>query len=73
MGAASDMISATTAGSPPRAAGREGILLVNKTWASLSLHGWDDGGCVITHFTVHYRRSDHTNWISGKLFFCYRK
>ena len=60
------MINATTTGNPPRAGSREGAILTNKTWVAVSLGGWDDRGCPITHFSVHYRRSDNSNWITGK-------
>ncbi|XP_069192476.1 cell adhesion molecule Dscam2 isoform X3 [Procambarus clarkii] len=59
----SENLRTKTAGSPPIAGGREGVVSANTSWAAVSLAQWSDGGCPISHYSVAYRRTSSTSWV----------
>ncbi|XP_071538790.1 cell adhesion molecule Dscam2-like isoform X2 [Panulirus ornatus] len=62
-GRPSENLRTKTAGSPPNAGGREGVVNANTSWAAVSLAQWSDGGCPISHYSVAYRRSSSSSWV----------
>ncbi|XP_068204699.1 cell adhesion molecule Dscam2-like [Palaemon carinicauda] len=62
-GRPSDILRTKTAGSPPLAGGREGVVKANTSWAAVSLAQWTDGGCPITHYSVAYKRTPSNTWV----------
>lgn len=61
-GQASDEINVWTKGKMPQAPEEKDFLKVNTTCLNMLLSSWNNGGCLISHFSIEYRSLGEIRW-----------
>lgn len=61
-GQSSDEINVWTKGKTPQAPDEKDFLKVNMTCLNMLLSSWNNGGCLISHFSIEYRPLGDHRW-----------
>lgn len=61
-GSASDEINIWTKGKSPQAPEEKDFLRVNATCVNMLLSSWNNGGCLISHFSIEHRSLGDIRW-----------
>ncbi|XP_075544678.1 cell adhesion molecule Dscam1-like [Dermacentor variabilis] len=68
-----NVVTASTEGNRPVLQQPDRLVASNSSAAWLHPEAWWHGGCPISHFTVHYRRSAETDWTLATSHLPYRR